>query len=88
MDPPAPPLHVVSGGGSDIREISPTTATRPFALASLGFARVDRVERDGAPALRVGLYAVPRWPWGEAPDGRLVARAWVREDGATAFETT
>jgi hypothetical protein len=69
-----------------VREISPTTAERPFALDALGFARVDRVERAGAPALRVGLHAVPRWPWPDAPGSRLVARAWVDAAGTTAFE--
>lgn len=87
MEGPAPPLHVISGSGSDVREISPTAASRAFALASLGFARIDRVEHGGAPALRVSVYAVPRWPWQESPHGRLVARAWVGADGATSFET-
>jgi hypothetical protein len=86
MEQPAPPLHVISGGGSNVREVSPTAASRAFALASLGFARIDRVEHAGAPALRVGVYAVPRWPWQESPHGRLVARAWVDADGATSFE--
>lgn len=87
MDPPAPAVHVVAGGGSSVREVSPTAAPRAFALASLGFARIDRVEHAGAPALRVGVYAVPRWPWQDSPNGRLVARAWVDADGSASFES-
>jgi hypothetical protein len=54
---PLPALQVVSGAGSDVREVSETRARRRFALASFGFARVDVWDGDD-PRLEVTLYAV------------------------------
>lgn len=60
--PPAPPLQVVAGGGSNTRHVHPTPAERLFGLESLGFARVDLVPGQDGEALCVTLHAVESPP--------------------------
>ncbi len=88
MPPPAPPLHVIAGGGSYVREISPTPTRRDFAAAELGFARVDLVgPPGGAGVLEVTLFRVPRWPWQGSARGQAVATARVDAAGTVSVET-
>jgi hypothetical protein len=60
-EPPAPPLHLVAGSGSDVRKVSESHAQRPFASASLGFARID-LQTDPEPRLIATLFEVPAPP--------------------------
>jgi len=86
MEPPAPPLHVVSGAGSNTRELSPADAKREFGFEGLGFARVDVLGRTTAESLCVSLYCVDRWTWWAEPAGRLAARSHVDRDGRVRTE--
>ena len=81
-EPPLPPLQVVSGAGSDVRELSATDAPRPFARAGLGFARVDAFEGTDA-RLEITVYAVSDPALGGILGGRArpVARFALRPDG-------
>jgi hypothetical protein len=68
---PGPPLHLVAGSGSDVREISETADARLFASAALGFARLD-VETEPEPRLVATLFEVPSPP--RPPRARVAAR--------------
>ncbi len=80
MRPPAPPLHVIAGSGSKLREISPTRADRPLALEEFGFARIDVLAGE---ALVVTMWSVDRWL---ARRPSLVGRARVGLDGSVEVE--
>lgn len=62
LPPPAPPLHVVSGAGSETRPLAPTRDDRRFGLDALGFARVDLVRESKSEALCVSIYALAAPP--------------------------
>lgn len=74
MTPAAPPLQVVAGSGSRVRELDTSNPRARFALESLGFARIDLVGAPGGERLLVSLFATaaPPAPGSGAP--RLVAR--------------
>jgi hypothetical protein len=75
----SPALHLVAGGGSDIREIAGTAdPSRTFALGALGFARLD-FERKPEPRLVATLIEVPAPPLPAPP--RAVARFALTLDG-------
>jgi hypothetical protein len=76
MRPPAPPLCVIVGSGSRVREISPAPGERVYASDELGFGRIDVLPGE---ALVVTLWSVGRW-LGLSPT--LVARARVDLNGA------
>jgi hypothetical protein len=76
----SPALQLIAGGGSDVREIvDGADASRRFASASLGFARIDAVEGDD-PRLVASLFEVPAPPLPSRP--RLAARYAVSPGGA------
>ena len=76
----SPALHLIAGGGSNVRGISEgADPSRRFALASLGFARIDALGGDD-PRLVASLFAVPAPPWPARP--RLAARYEVSPAGA------
>jgi hypothetical protein len=74
-----PALHLVAGGGSDVRELADGAPSRRFASASLGFARID-VRRDPNPALVATLLEVPAPPL--PARARAAARFEVALDGS------
>lgn len=82
-----PPLRIVVGSGARARP--PITAPHPdrdYGEARLGFARVDVVDDDAHPQLRVSLFATPWLPilsWG---DPELVARWSVDLEGRVRNE--
>lgn len=78
---PAPPLQVVAGSGSDVREIARTRATRLFASASLGFARLD-LETGPEPRLVATLLEVPSPP--RRAQARVAARFAVTLTGSVS----
>jgi 3',5'-cyclic AMP phosphodiesterase CpdA len=59
MEPPAPPLHVVSGGGSGARSLHDVNPRRRTGLSAAGYARVDLVGDGAAQRLVVTLMRVP-----------------------------
>ena len=73
-----PPLHVVSGSGSTIRELTDDVPGRRFASAAHGFARVD-VQADPARIVTT-LYEVAT-PTLSSARGRPVARFSVDPEG-------
>jgi hypothetical protein len=79
LEPPAPALQLVAGGGGDVRPIDPSTPAH-FALASLGFARVDLVADPGGELLVASLFATDRGPLGRGRT-RLAARFAVDRQG-------
>jgi hypothetical protein len=74
----SPALHLVAGGGSDVREISDADPSRTFAQGSLGFARVD-FDRKPKPRLVATLFDVPTPPLPARP--RAVAGWEIVPDG-------
>ncbi|MCP3982864.1 MAG: hypothetical protein GY723_00655 [bacterium] len=55
-------LHVISGAGSDTREVKGTPRERLFGEQSLGFARIDLIEQDDEASLEVTVFTVPTMP--------------------------
>jgi len=91
MEPPAPPLHVIAGGGSGARSLKGPDPHRKAGFKRPGFARVDLVGdgSGGAPEARLvaSLYALPGFPrslWSDR--ARLVARWSVDRAGRIAEE--
>ena len=69
MENPSRILHLVAGGGSNVRPIEHLYANRTFALESNGFARIDLTLRDGREVLVAELWSTERYPaffWREA----------------------
>ena len=75
----SPALHLVAGGGSDVRKISDADTSRTFAQGSLGFARLD-FDREPKPRLVATLLDVPAPPL--PARARAVARFEITPDGA------
>jgi hypothetical protein len=80
MEPPAPPLQVVSGSGSRVRALRTTNPNTRFAAAALGFARIDLVGTGSDERLVVSLFATARLPFLQADSPRPVARWSVSRD--------
>ena len=59
MEPPAPPLHVIAGGGSGARSLHDVNPNRRAGFAAAGYARVDLVGDGEAQRLLVTLMRVP-----------------------------
>jgi hypothetical protein len=74
----SPALHLVAGGGSDIREVSDADPSRTFALGALGFARLD-FDRKPKPRLVATLLEVPAPPLPSRP--RVVVTFEIAPDG-------
>jgi hypothetical protein len=75
---PGPALHLVAGGGSDVRELGEGDPRRRFGSASLGFARID-VHDGPRPRLVASLHEVPAPPLPRR--ARPAARFEVLESG-------
>lgn len=75
MEPPAPALHVVAGGGSSGRSLAGPEPRRRAGFASPGFARIDLVGEGGDQRLVASLWRVGGWRIGSA--GTPAARASV-----------
>jgi hypothetical protein len=85
LPPPYAGLHVISGAGSQPRELRvPPFAGRRFGVGNAaGFARLDLGGEGAAEGVCVSLFTTPRSPiyfW-RAP--RLVSRWWVGRDART-----
>ena len=65
MESPAPPLHVIAGGGSGARSLHDANPRRRAGFADAGYARVDLIGDGDAQRLVVTLMRVPaaalRW---------------------------
>ena len=81
MAPPGAPLQIVAGSGSSARELHTSEPGKRFALARLGFARVDLVGRGRDEALVVSLFATGSIPWLQQDRPELVARWEVTLEG-------
>lgn len=80
-EPPSPPLHVISGAGSDVRSLPRRKSAermRRYGAESLGFARLD-VRAGPEPRLFVTMFEVRAFPW--PPGGRAAARFELALDG-------
>jgi len=91
MDPPAPPLHVIAGGGSGARSLKGPDPRRRAGFKMPGFARVDLVAGGPGDArearLVASLYGLPGFPRSLVSDqARLVARWSVDRAGRVAEE--
>lgn len=84
--PPAPPLQIVAGGGSDPRSIRGELAERRGGWKSLGFARVDLIQKAGSARLVASLYRVPDSIERLLGDRRLAARWSVDAAGRLRAE--
>ncbi len=83
MGPPGPPLQIVAGSGSSARQLATSEARTRFALARLGFVRVDVVGPEGDQALVISLFTTGSIPWLEPDRPDLVARWEVTLEGVT-----
>jgi 3',5'-cyclic AMP phosphodiesterase CpdA len=81
MAPPGPPLQVVAGSGSKVRELKTSNPAVRFARAEPGFARLDLVGRGPEQRLVVSLFATRHWPPLPAGSPRLLARFAISSDG-------
>jgi Icc-related predicted phosphoesterase len=81
MAPPGPPLQVVAGSGSKVRELKTSNPAVRFAHAEPGFARLDLVGNDQEQSLVVSLFATRHWPPLPAGSPRLLARFAISSDG-------
>ncbi len=86
MEPPAPPLHVVSGGGSGARSLHDANPRRRAGLAAAGYARIDLVGEGEAQRLVVSLMRVPAAPLHMLGPSRLAARFSVDRAGRVREE--
>jgi hypothetical protein len=87
MDPPAPALHVIAGGGSGARSIHGSDPNRLEAFEEPGFARIDLVGAGESARLVVSLYGLPRFPRSLVSDApRLLARRSVDLVGRVSEE--
>jgi len=86
MEPPAPPLHVIAGGGSGARSLHDANPRRRAGFAAAGYARVDLMGDGEAQRLVVTLMRVPaaalRWlgPSREAARFSVDRAGRVREE--------
>jgi hypothetical protein len=86
MEPPAPPLHVVSGGGSGARSLHDENPRRSVGVASAGYARIDLAGEGDAQRLVVSLMRVPAAPLRLLGPSRLAARFSVDRAGRVLEE--
>jgi hypothetical protein len=86
MEPPAPPLHVISGGGSGGRKLRDENPRRRVGVASPGYARIDLAGEGDAQRLVVSLMRVPAAPLRLLGPRRLAARFSVDRAGRVREE--
>jgi hypothetical protein len=82
MSPPGPPLQVVAGSGSKVRELKTSNPAALFARAEPGFARLDLVGSGTEQRLVVSLFATSHRPPLPAGGPRLLARFAIASDGS------
>jgi predicted phosphodiesterase len=86
-DAPWPPLVVVAGSGSDLKDVETVESGLRYAAKLPGFARVDLVAEGGEERLVATLFTAPEYPL--LPGGPERAVAWsVDRDGRTHPETS
>jgi len=87
MDPPAPALHVIAGGGSGARSLGGPDPRRLAGFESAGFARIDLVGAGDQQRLVASLYGV-RGLLGRlvSDEPKLLARRAVDRLGNVAAE--
>ncbi len=76
MDEPNPPLHVISGAGSDLRKRRDSEPNTRAEFKSLGYVRLDWVGPARGGRMLVSLYRVPRYAWLRAFGRRRLAARW------------
>ena len=86
MQPPAPPLHVISGGGSGGRSLHDVNPRRRAGFASAGYARVDLVGDGERERLVVTLMRVPAAALRVLGASRFAARFSVDRAGRVREE--
>jgi hypothetical protein len=86
MDPPAPPLHAISGGGSGARSLHDENPRRRVGVAAAGYARVDLAGAGERERLVVSLMRVPAAPLRLFGPSRLFARFSVDRNGQVREE--
>jgi hypothetical protein len=74
MEPPAPALHIVAGGGSSGRSIHDENPRRRAGFESAGYARVDLVGEGESERLVATLMRVPKPPLHRLVPSRFAAR--------------
>jgi len=86
MEPPAPPLHVIAGGGSGGRSLHDVNPRRRAGFASAGYARVDLVGDGERERLVVTLMRVPAAALRVLGPSRFAARFSVDRAGRVREE--
>jgi hypothetical protein len=86
MPPPAPPLHVVSGGGSGGRSLRDESPSRRAGFDTAGYVRVDLAGEAGRERLVVTLMRVAAAPWRRLAPTRFAARFSVDRAGRVREE--
>jgi len=86
MEPPAPPLHVIAGGGSGARSPTADNPRRLAGFASPGFARIDLAGEEGHERLVVTLMRVPAAVLRVLGPSRIAARYSVDRAGRVREE--
>jgi hypothetical protein len=86
MEPPAPPLHVIAGGGSGARSLHDVNPRRRVGLAAAGYARIDLVGDGETERLVVTLMRVPAAALRLLGPSRLAARFSVDRAGRVREE--
>lgn len=86
MEPPAPPLHAIAGGGSGARDLLATDRPRLAGFASAGYARIDLAGEGERERLIVTLMRVAELPLPEALATRFGARFSVDGKGRVREE--
>jgi predicted phosphodiesterase len=87
MDAPWPPLVVIAGSGSDVKDVETIESGLRYAAKQLGFARLDLVAEGGEERLVATLFTTPEHPL--LPGGPERAAAWsVDRHGRTRPETS
>ena len=86
MAEPSRILHLIAGGGANVRPVEHHYANRKFVLESNGFARIDLVVREGREVLVAELWATERYPAVFWRGARRVARWTVSSSTAISRE--
>jgi len=86
MEPPAPPLNVVSGGGSGGRSLHDVNPRRRAGFASAGYARIDLAGEGERERLVVTLMRVPTLALRLLGASRFAARFSVDRAGRVREE--
>ncbi len=86
MEPPAPPLHVIAGGGSGGRSLHDVNPRRRAGFAAAGYVRVDLAGEGERERLVVSLMRLPAAALRVFGASRLAARFSVDREGRVREE--